>query len=55
MAQCTTLLIDLTLEEHLQIWGEKRGGMCKRGIFHAKPATSLKTKRSRAKVTTERL
>jgi len=29
----TTLLIDLILGEHLQIWGERRGGMHKSGIY----------------------
>jgi len=41
-AHSFTLLIDLTLEEHLQIWGERRGGMCKSGIFYTKPVISPK-------------
>jgi len=32
LAQCTTLLIDLTLGEHLQTVSERRRSMCKGGI-----------------------
>jgi len=32
LAHCTTLLIDLTLGEHLQILGERRGGLCNRHL-----------------------
>jgi len=42
LAHCTTLLIYLTLGEHLQILGERQGGMCKNGICNTKPAISLK-------------
>jgi len=42
VAHCTTLFIDLTLGEHLQILGEKLGGMYKSGIFDTKPSISLK-------------
>jgi len=42
LAHCTTLLIDLTLGDHLQSLGERRGGMCKSGIYDTKPAISLK-------------
>jgi len=33
MTHSTTQVIDLTLWEHLQILGERRGSMCKSGIF----------------------
>ena len=42
MAHCTTLLIDLSLGEHLQSCGERRQGMCKGGICDTKPAIALK-------------
>jgi len=42
MARCTTLVIDQTLQEHLQNMGERRRGMCKSGVFDTKPAISLK-------------
>jgi len=33
-----TMFVDLTLGEHLQIWGKRRGG----GICDTQPAISLK-------------
>jgi len=42
MAHCTTLLIDLSLGEHLQSSGERRQGTCKGGICDTKPAIVLK-------------
>ena len=39
---CTTLFIDLTLGEHLEILGERRVGMHKSGIWDTKPAIFLK-------------
>jgi len=43
LGHCTTLLIDLTLGEHLKSLGERRRGMCKSGICDTKPAISLKS------------
>jgi len=44
VAHGNTLLIDLTLGEHLLILGERRGvsGYVKSGIFGTEPAISLK-------------
>jgi len=41
LAHWITLLIDLTLGEHLQIMGERRGGMYKSDICDTKPAIPL--------------
>jgi len=41
LAHCPTLLIDLTLGEHLQTFGERRRSMCKSGICDTKPTISL--------------
>jgi len=49
LAHCTTMLIDLSLGERLQILGERRVGMYK---CDTKLAIS-ETKQSRAKVTAE--
>jgi len=42
LAHCSTLLIDLTLGEHLEILGERRGSVYKSGICDTKPAIYLK-------------
>jgi len=42
LAHCTTLLIDLTLGEHLQILSERRRGICKSGICDTKSSITLK-------------
>jgi len=42
MADSITLRIELTLEEHLQILDERRGGMCKSSICNTKPEISQK-------------
>jgi len=42
LAHCTTLLIELTLWEHLHIWGERRGDMCRSGLCDTQLAISLK-------------
>ena len=48
-----SLLIDLTAGEHLQILGERRGGMGKSGIFNTKTSAISDMKQSRANVTTK--
>jgi len=42
LAHCVTLLIDLSLGEHFQMFSDRRRGMCESGIFDTKPAISLK-------------
>jgi len=49
VAHYTTLLIDLTLGEHLQILGERQGGMSKSGICNTKRDIS-KTKQPEPKL-----
>jgi len=55
LANCTTLLIDQTLREHLQILGERREGIRYVQKWHLRYKTGdiPKTKQSRAKVTRE--
>jgi len=53
LLRCTTLLIDLTLGEHLQILGERWGGMYKSGICDTKPAISLRRSQSYYRVSIE--
>jgi len=42
LADCITLLVDLTPGQRLKILHERRGGICKSGICDTKPAISLK-------------
>jgi len=42
LADCTTLLIDRTLGEHLQVLGKHEGYVYKSGIWDTKPVISLK-------------
>jgi len=51
MAHCTALLIDLTLGEHLQILGERRGGYVQKWHLRYKTSDISETKQSRAKLT----
>ena len=53
MAHSTTLLIVLTLGEHLQIVGERRDGYVQKWHLWYKTSDISETKQSRAKVTTQ--